>query len=388
MSDYYQTLGIGRTATSEEIKKAYRKKALQFHPDRNQDDSEAEAKFKKVSEAYEILSNENKKQIYDQYGEEGLKGSASSPGGFGGFSTMEEALKTFMGAFGGGGGGGGESIFDSFFGGGGGFESHSGASAQRGASKKLSLKITFEEAVKGCEKEVVIQNLVTCTKCNGAKAATKDGISTCSTCQGNGQVFQSRGFFSMSSTCPYCHGAGKVITNPCEKCHGVGRTKEKQKLTLKIPAGVDNGMRLKMSGYGDMGEGGSLPGDLYVYIEVKPHETFERDGDDVYVHLPITFSEAALGVKKKLPTPLGENCVITIAEGTQSGKVLRVRGQGIANVHGQGSGDLLVRIQIETPVKLTKEQKDLLKEFQNLESEQNHPKKKGFFEKLKVFFSN
>lgn len=383
MEDYYQILEVDRSASKEQIKKAYRKQALKYHPDKNPDDSTAEARFKQVSQAYEVLSDENQKRVYDQYGEAGLKGSQMGGSQGAGFSSMEEALRTFMGAF--GSGGGNESIFDSFFG----FENNrSNPGAQKGASKKCNLTISFEEAVTGCEKQLSIQNYVRCTTCKGAGTASNKGISTCSTCQGNGQVFQSRGFFSMSSTCPSCHGGGKIITDPCTSCQGAGRIRKKETLTVKIPAGVDNDMRLKMNGYGDVGEGGSLPGDLYVYIQVKPHETFKRDGDDVYIDLPLTFTESALGCQKQIPSPHKQTCLLSIPEGTQNGKTFRIKGKGAPNVHGQGIGDLMIRIQIETPVNLSKKQKELLNSFKELESEQNHPKKKGFFEKLKVFFSN
>jgi molecular chaperone DnaJ len=379
MQDYYQILGVERNATQEQIKKAYRKKALKYHPDKNPGDAAAEAHFKEVSQAYEVLSDPKQRQLYDQYGEEGLNASMGA-GSSHGFASMEEALRTFMGAF----GGGTESVFDSFFG----FESSDNHSrSQKGASKKFHLTIKFEEAVKGCEKKVTINNYVICEKCSGSGAASSKGVSTCSTCHGNGQVFQSRGFFSMSSTCPTCHGAGKVITDPCQACRGLGRVKKKENITIKVPPGVDNGMRLKMSGYGDAGEGGGPAGDLYIQIQVEPHEAFHREGDDVYLDLPLTFSEAALGCQKEIPSPHGETCRINIPEGTQNGKLFRVRGKGAPNVHGQGIGDLLVRIHIETPVKLSKKQKELLTEFGELESEHNHPQKNGFFEKLKMFFT-
>ncbi len=386
--DYYAKLGVARTATPEEIKKAYRKKALECHPDRNQGNPKAEAEFKAVSEAYEVLSDENRRRIYDQYGEDGLKGAGMGGAGFpggGGFSSMEEALRTFMGAFGGG-RGGGESIFDSFFGGGGGFEEEVGA--RKGTSKKATVRVSFQEAATGTEKELAITNYVACSDCNGLGAKSRTGIQTCGTCQGKGQVYQSRGFFSMSSTCPHCGGAGQMITDPCKSCNGAGRVKEKQRIKIRIPAGVDNGMRLKMAGYGDAGESGGQPGDLFVYIEVEPHEAFTREGDDVYLDLPITFTEAALGAKKEVPTPFGEQARIQIPEGTQSGKLLRVSGKGFPNVHGQGHGDLLVRVTVETPVKLSEKQKELLHSFEKLESPQNHPRKKTFLEKIKVFFSD
>lgn len=377
--DYYATLGIAKGASPEEIKKAYRKKALECHPDRNQGNPKAEAQFKQVSEAYEVLSDEKRRKIYDQYGEEGLRGGPGpgGAGGFpgGGFSSMEEALRTFMGAFGGGGG------FDPFGGG----EAEGGP--RQGTSKKATVRISFEEAARGTEKELSIHNYAACETCHGSGAKSRHGIKSCSTCQGKGQIYQSRGFFSMSSVCPHCNGAGQIITDPCRSCNGAGRVKEKQRIKVRIPAGVDNGMRLKMSGHGDAGEAGGPAGDLYVYIEVEPHEAFTREGDDVYLELPITFTEAALGAKKDAPTPLGEQARIQIPEGTQNGKLFRVSGKGFPNVHGQGQGDLLVRILVETPVKLNERQKDLLRSFEQLESPQNHPRKKGFLDKLKVFFS-
>ncbi|HLB52363.1 MAG TPA: DnaJ C-terminal domain-containing protein, partial [Chlamydiales bacterium] len=221
---------------------------------------------------------------------------------------------------------------------------------------------------------------------SGSGARTKNGIKTCTTCQGKGQIYQSRGFFSMTSACPHCQGAGRIITDPCTTCKGVGRVKEKQRVKIRIPAGVDNEMRLKMSGYGDVGVGGGETGDLFVYIEVEPHEAFQREGDDVYLDLPLTFPEAALGSKKEVPTPFGETVRLQIPEGTQNGKVLRVSSKGFPNVHGKGQGDLLIRITVETPVKLTDKQKTLLRSFEKTETPSNHPRQKGFLEKIKSFF--
>jgi molecular chaperone DnaJ len=264
MADYYEILGIERAASQEEIKKAYRKKALTYHPDKNPGDPKAESKFKELSEAYEVLSDEKKRQIYDQYGAEALKGAGAGFGGApgGGFSSMEEALRTFMGAFGGGAGGGGGSIFDSFFG----FDSEAEAGPEQGASKKMNLTLTFEEAVRGVEKTVVLNNYVTCSHCDGSGANSAKGITRCSRCHGSGQIHQTRGFFSMSSPCPQCHGRGKMVTDPCTECHGAGRVKKKEQITLNIPAGIDTGMRLRMAGHGDAGEGGGGRGDLYVFI--------------------------------------------------------------------------------------------------------------------------
>lgn len=383
MADFYTILGVSKEATQEEIKKAYRKKALQYHPDKNPGDQSAAAQFKKVSEAYETLSDEKKRKIYDQYGEEGLRGAHMGGPGGAGFSSMEEALRTFMGAFGGGAGGG--SIFDSFFG----FESGGqggGAYAQQGASKKIQITLSFEEAAKGTQKEASITNYVNCTKCGGTGAHSSSDIKTCSTCGGSGHVQQTRGFFSMTSTCPSCHGSGSVITKACSDCHGAGKTKTKQTVKIQIPPGIDSGMRLKMAGYGDAGENGGPPGDLYVYVQVKPHEIFQRSGDDIVLELPISFVDAALGSKKDIPTLSGETYRLTIPEGTQPDKVLRVRGQGFPNVHGNATGDLLIKVKVETPVNLSAEQKRLLQEFQESERPQNSPQSKSFFEKLRSFF--
>lgn len=386
MSDYYGTLGISKGASQDEIKKAYRKQALKYHPDKNPGDKDAEQKFKEISEAYEVLSDEQKRQMYDQYGPDALKaGMGGGPGGMGGgFSSMEEALHTFMNAFGGGRSDGGDSIFDSFFG----FDSDPASAGMRqGASKKMNLSISFEEAMKGTEKEASIATYDNCATCNGSGAASPNGVKTCSQCGGAGQVHQTRGFFSMTTACPACHGEGQVITDPCKTCRGTGREKKKRTVKINVPPGVDSGMRLRMAGYGDAGEGGGPPGDLYVYITVKPHEIFSREGDDVIIELPVTFSEAALGTKKEMPTPIGGSARISIPEGTQNGKSFRVRGEGAPNVHGSGKGDLLVQVVVETPVGLSDKQKKLLSDFQKLEGDHNSPRKRTFFDKVKSLFS-
>jgi len=385
MTDYYGTLGISKGATQDEIKKAYRKQALKYHPDKNPGDKEAEKKFKEISEAYEVLSDESKRQMYDQYGPDAFKAGMGGPGGMGGggFSSMEEALHTFMNAFGGG-RGGGDSIFDSFFG----FDTDpSTAGVRQGASKKMNLTISFGEAMRGLEKEATVTNYDICSTCNGSGAASAGGVKTCSQCGGAGQVHQTRGFFSMTTICPSCHGEGKTITDPCKSCRGSGREKKKQTVKINVPPGVDTGMRLRMAGYGDAGEGGGPPGDLYVYITVRPHEIFKREGDDVLIELPVTFSEAALGTKKEMPTPTGGNARINIPEGTQNEKTFRIRGEGAPNVHGGSKGDLLVRVVVETPVGLNEKQKKLLQDFQKLEGDHNSPRKRTFFDKVKSLFS-
>lgn len=383
MSDYYEILEVQKNATPEEIKKAYRQKALKYHPDKNPGDKTAEKKFKEISEAYEVLSDEKKRQIYDRHGKEALQGGM--PGGGQGFASMDEALRTFMGAFG---GSGSESIFESLFGGGGmgGMGGGPRMHRQQGASKRVNITVSFEEAAKGIDKELAITNYVACAACHGKGAASSQGIKKCTRCQGSGQVTEQRGFFSMSMACPQCHGEGRIITDPCKECHGEGVTKQKQHVKVHIPAGVDSGMRLKMSGYGDAGVGGGPAGDLYVFIQVEPHELFEREGDDILLDLPISFTEAALGCKKEVPSLFNHTCRITIPDGTQNAKVFRVKGEGFPNVHGHGKGDLLVKIFVETPTHLSDRQKQLLREFSELEGPGNLPKRKSFLDKIKGLF--
>lgn len=382
MTDYYEVLGVAKGATQDEIKKGYRKKALQYHPDRNPSDKEAEKKFKEISEAYEVLSDEKKRAMYDRYGADAVHAQAGAGRGQQSYASMDEAMRTFMGAF------GGESVFEQIFGGmGGGHDGQGGGGyAQQGASKRVNMNISFEEAVRGVDKELAITNYVVCDTCHGKRSTSPSGVKRCTRCHGQGQVFEQRGFFSMSMACPQCHGEGEIITDPCKACSGEGRIKAKKRVNVHIPAGVDSGMRLKLAGYGDAAPGGGMAGDLYVYINVDPHEYFQRHGDDILIDLPVTFTEAALGCKKDVPSFSQHTARISIPEGTQSGKTLRVKGEGFANIHGSGKGDLLVRIQVETPTSLTERQREILKQFAEVETPANFPKKKGFFDKLKDFF--
>ncbi|ANH78199.1 molecular chaperone DnaJ [Candidatus Chlamydia sanziniae] len=387
--DYYSVLGVSKTASSEEIKKAYRKLAVKYHPDKNPGDADAERHFKEVSEAYEVLSNPQKRESYDRFGKDGPFAGA---GGFGGanMGNMEDALRTFMGAFGGEFSGG--SFFDGLFGGlGEAFGMRADPTgARQGSSKKVHITLTFEEAALGVEKELVVSGYKTCETCSGKGTASSQGIKYCERCKGSGQVVQSRGFFSMASTCPDCGGEGRIITDPCPSCRGQGRIKDKHNVHVHIPSGVDSGMRLKMEGYGDAGQNGAPAGDLYVFIEVEPHPVFERRGDDLILDLPIGFVDAALGMKKEIPTLLKQEgtCRLTIPEGIQSGTILKVRNQGFPNVHGKNRGDLLVRVSVETPQHLSEDQKELLRSFSATEKVENFPKKRGFLDKIKGFFSD
>lgn len=383
MADYYETLELPRNASQDDVKKAYRKKAIKFHPDKNPGDAEAEKRFKEISEAYEVLGDEKKRQVYDRYGKAGLGGAAGGPGGGHGFESMDEALRTFMNAFG---GMGGESVFESFFGGGD-VGGGNGRTMRQGASKRVNITLSFEEAAHGIDKELAVTNMISCGTCHGLGAENAQSIKKCTRCGGSGQVYEQRGFFAMSAACPQCHGEGKTITNPCKTCRGEGLVKEKQHVKVHVPAGVDTGMRLKMSGYGDAGAGGGPAGDLYVFITVEPHEVFEREGNDILLNLPISFSEAALGCKKEVPSLESHACRITIPEGTQAGKIFRVKGKGFPSVQGQVRGDLLVRITVETPTQLTEKQKALFTELAGLENSSNMPQRKSFLDKIKDLFS-
>ena len=378
MADYYEALGVTKSATQDEIKKAYRQMALKYHPDRNPGDAQAEKKFKDISEAYEVLGDEKRRKMYDAYGPEAAHAGMHAAG----HETMDEALRTFMGAF------GNESVFDTLFGGRGGGSDGRMYAREPGASKRVNVTISFEEAVKGVDKELAVTNYVECDTCHGKRAASAAGIKRCPRCSGRGQVFEQRGFFSMSMTCPQCHGEGEVISDPCKACSGEGRVKAKRHVNVHIPAGIDTGMRLRLAGYGDAAVGGGEPGDLYVYINVDPHEFFERQGNDIIVELPVSFTEAALGCKKEVPSFSKNAHRIHIPEGTQSNKTFRIKGEGFPNIHGSGSGDLLIRVTVETPTNLSDRQKELLEQFQALETPANFPKKKGFFTRLKDFFAS
>jgi molecular chaperone DnaJ len=372
--DYYEILGINRDADADEIKKAYRKLAVKYHPDKNPGDHTAEERFKELGEAYEALSDPQKRAAYDQYGHAAFDARQRASRGFGG--GFHDPFDIFREVF----GGGSSSIFETIFGAGG-----ERTGPQRGDDLRYDLEITLEEAATGCEKEISVNKLDRCDTCGGSGSEKGSSAKTCSTCGGRGQVMMSRGIFSIAQTCPHCKGHGRILEKPCKSCHGEGRRERSSKIKLKIPAGVDAGTRLRSSGNGEAGFRGGSPGDLYVILHVSAHEIFQRDGDDLHCEVPVSFVQAALGSEIEVPTLEGK-ALVKIPAGTQSGAVFRVKGKGIKNLQGYGHGDLHARIQVEVPARLTQEQKAKLQEFAALCDGREMPLTQSFFEKAKKFF--
>jgi len=369
--DYYKILGIARTASEVEIKKSYRRLAMKYHPDRNKDNSaEAEIKFKEIKEAYEVLSDPKKRSAYDQFGHAGVDNSF---GGAGGFSGAE----SFSDIFG--------DVFGDIFGGGG--RQRSGG-AQRGADLRYNLELTLEEAVHGTEATVKVPVMVKCDECGGSGAKKGSAPVTCTTCHGHGQVRMQQGFFSIQQTCPTCHGSGQKIKDPCRKCHGQGRVQETKTLSVKVPAGVDTGDRIRLAGEGEAGVMGGPAGDLYVQVHVKEHPIFTREGADLYCEVPINFPTACLGGELEVPT-LDGKVKLKIPAETQTGKLFRLRGKGVKPVRGGPAGDLICRVVIETPVKLNKEQRELLEKLRESLSgggKHHSPQEHSWTDSVKSFF--
>ena len=369
--DFYEVLGVAKNASDEELKKAYRKLAMKYHPDRNPDSKEAEEKFKQAKEAYEILSDDNKRAAYDRYGHAGVDPNVAGMGGAGGAGFGDAFGDIFGEIFGGGRRGGG------------------GPQVYRGADLKYSMEITLEQAANGFDTEIRVPSWENCEVCKGSGAKPGTSPKTCRTCGGSGAVRMQQGFFSVQQTCPTCHGNGKEITDPCVSCDGVGRTRKNKTLQVKIPAGIDDGMRIRSSGNGEPGINGGPSGDLFVEIHLKEHKIFQRENDDLHCELTIPFTTAALGGDIQVPT-LNGKAEITIPEGTQSGKTFRLRGKGIKGVRSAYPGDLYCHVVVETPVKLSEEQKNLLRQFEaslGEGGERHSPQSKSWTDRVKEFFS-
>lgn len=379
--DYYEVLGVERKVSEEEIKKAYRKLALKYHPDKNPGDKEAEEKFKELGEAYEVLSDPQKRAAYDRFGHAAFAPGAGAGGQYPG-GGFHDPFEIFREVFGGAGGGILDDIFEQAFGGGG---RHARSGAQRGNDLRYDLEIDLEGAAGGAEREITFTKLDTCSECNGRGAAEGGRAETCPTCRGQGQVAHSRGFFTVASTCPRCNGSGQILTNPCKHCGGEGRAQHRTKIKVRIPAGIENGSRLRSSGNGEAGMRGGLSGDLYVVVHVRDHDIFSRHGDDLLCEVPISFPTAALGGEIEVPTLHGA-ARLKIPAGTQSGTLFRLRGKGMPNVHGHGHGDQHVRVMVEVPARLSRAQREKLDEFATLADEDSYPQLKSFLERARRFF--
>ncbi|MEO1150134.1 MAG: molecular chaperone DnaJ [Pseudomonadota bacterium] len=371
--DYYSVLGVARDASQAEIKSAFRKSAMKWHPDRNPDNPEAEKNFKTLGEAYEVLSDEEKRAAYDRYGHDAFKGGA---GGFGQGAGQGFNASAFSDIF--------EDIFGDFMGGGRGGGGRRGPA--RGADLKYELEISLEEAFKGKKTTITVPGSVTCEVCDGSGAKPGSSPVTCQTCNGVGRVRVQQGFFTLERTCPTCMGDGKIIADPCTNCNGQGRVTKQRTLSVDVPAGIENGTRIRLSGEGEAGPRGGPEGDLYIFVGVLGHELFERDGPDLYCALPVPMATAVLGGDVEAPTIDGGRVKITVPEGAQSGKRFRLRGKGMSQLNAKQRGDLYVEIRVETPVKLTSRQKELMREFQSECSGSDSPESNNFFQKAKSFW--
>ncbi len=369
--DYYEILGVNRDATEDEIKKSYRKLAMKHHPDRNPDNPKAEESFKEAKEAYEVLSDDHKRAAYDQFGHAGVDPSAGAGPGGQGFGNFADAFGDIFGDIFGGGAGGGRR-----------------SNVYRGADLRYNMEISLEDAARGTETKIRIPVMAECETCHGSGARPGTQPVTCTTCGGHGQVRMQQGFFSVQQTCPKCHGTGKMVKEPCPTCHSAGRVKQHKTLAVKIPAGVDEGDRIRLSGEGEAGVNGGPPGDLYVVVHLKPHDIFQRDGSHLHCEMPVSFTTAALGGEIEIPT-LGGHAKMKIPAETQTGAVFRLRGKGIKPLRGNDQGDLMCHVVVETPVKLTERQKELLRELEEInqqDSAKHSPREKSWMTKVKDFF--
>ena len=370
--DYYEVLGVNKSASADQIKSAYRKLAVKYHPDKNKDDKGAEEKFKEASEAYHVLSNSERKQNYDNFGHAAFENGGGGRGGFGNFD--------FSNHF--------SDIFEDFFGEGFGGSRRSRRSNNRGSDLRYDLSISLEEAFSGKKQDIKFSTSEKCNTCSGSGSKPGHQAGACSMCGGHGQVRSSQGFFTVQQTCPQCAGAGEEITHPCVSCNGQGKKQASKRLSVTIPKGVDDGTRIRLSGKGEAGSRGGSSGDLYLFINVHSHELFKRSDENLFFECPVSIADAALGTSIEIPTIDGGKAKIKIPAGTQSGKQFRLRGKGMPYMRGNDFGDLYVQVNTEVPISLNKEQKELLEKFREIENEKSNPSIKKFFQKAKSFWKN
>ena len=368
--DFYDVLGVSKEVDNNSLKSAYRRLAMKYHPDKNPGDSEAEKKFKEISEAYEVLSNPEKKAAYDQYGHDAFTGPGGGQGGF------SEGFGSGFGSF--------SDIFEDFFGDATGQRNNE--RLKRGEDLKYEMSITLRDAYLGVKKEISYDTLVSCTSCSGTGSENKDGIGSCGSCRGSGRIRASQGFFTVERTCPACGGSGQVITDPCRECNGEGRQRKNKNIEVSIPAGVEEGSRIRLAGEGTAGQNGAEDGDLYIFISIVSHELFDRDGTNIFCNVPISIYEASLGGSVEVPTVSGGRAKVKIPAGTQSGDQLRLSGKGMPALRSVSFGDMIITLNVEIPKNLSQKQKELLKEFDQQSNRENIPESTGFFDKVKDFW--